>query len=95
MDCNEIIVTHKLLDCNETIVTHKLLDCNEMIVTHKLLDGNEIIVTLGHWFRSYLSGRLQQVQYNGQTSMPKVIRCGVPQGSILGPLCRLFRMKTQ
>ena len=38
------------------------------------------------WFRSYLSGRLQQVQYNGQTSMPKVIRCGVPQGSILGPL---------
>ena len=42
------------------------------------------------WFRSYLSGRLQQVQYNGQTSMPKVIRCGVPQGSILGPLLFLI-----
>ena len=42
------------------------------------------------WFRSYLSGRLQQVQYNGQTSLPKVIRCGVPQGSILGPLLFLI-----
>ena len=42
------------------------------------------------WFRSYLSGRLQQVQYDGQTSMPKVIRCGVPQGSILGPLLFLI-----
>ena len=42
------------------------------------------------WFRSYLSGRLQQVQYNGQTSMPKVIRCGVPQGCILGPLLFLI-----
>ena len=42
------------------------------------------------WFRSYLSGRLQQVQHNGQTSMSKVIRCGVPQGSILGPLLFLI-----
>ena len=42
------------------------------------------------WFRSYLSRRLQQVQYNGQTSMPKGIRCGVPQGSILGPLLFLI-----
>ena len=36
-NCNEMIVTHKLLDCIEVIVTHKLLDCNKMIKTHKLL----------------------------------------------------------
>ena len=28
----------------------------------------------------------QFVEYNGHRSLPEVIRCGVPQGSILGPL---------
>ena len=37
------------------------------------------------WVRSYLSNRLQFVQFNGQCSSPQTIRCGVPQGSILGP----------
>ena len=34
---------------------------------------------------SYLSNRLQFVQFNGQCSSPQTICCGVPQGSILGP----------
>ena len=38
------------------------------------------------WVRSYLSNRLQFVQFNGQCSSPQTICCGVPQGSILGPL---------
>ena len=38
------------------------------------------------WVRSYLSNRLQFVQFNGQCSSPQTISCGVPQGSILGPL---------
>ena len=33
-----------------------------------------------------LSGRTQFVQYNGYDSSPSYIKCGVPQGSILGPL---------
>ena len=39
-----------------------------------------------NWFKSYLYKREQYVVYNGECSGKKDICCGVPQGSILGPL---------
>jgi hypothetical protein len=38
------------------------------------------------WFRAYLTDRSQVVQLNSSTSDSMNISCGVPQGSILGPL---------
>ena len=37
------------------------------------------------WMKTYLSGRSQSVLIDGCMS-PLSIQCGVPQGSILGPL---------
>ena len=38
------------------------------------------------WFKDYLTNRQQSTRANGFTSLPRVVQCGVPQGSILGPL---------
>ena len=38
------------------------------------------------WFKSYLGGRNQVVEANDTLSDAGIVNCGVPQGSILGPL---------
>ena len=59
-------------------------------VDHKLLIkklkfyGVEGTVIL--WIENYLTGRYQATKSGGKVSLLKLIMCGVPQGSILGPL---------
>ena len=42
------------------------------------------------WFRSFLINRKQYVSINGFFSQTKIVRCGVPQDSTLGPLLFLI-----
>ena len=42
------------------------------------------------WFQSYLSGRFQFVRCGGSSSTPTQLICGVPQGSVLGPILFLL-----
>ena len=42
------------------------------------------------WIKSYLGNRQQYVEYNGAYSSYNSIKCGVPQGSILGSLFLIY-----
>src|SRR6218665_3457868 len=48
-----------------------------------------------YWFMEYLTNRSQYVYYKGYASFTELITCGVPQGSILGPLLFLLYMICQ
>ena len=60
------------------------------MVDHPLLLEKLQLLGLGDgalaWMKSYLSDRSQSVMVDGCMSPPLNIECGVPQGSILGPL---------
>ena len=58
------------------------------VVDHGILLGKLTEMGVGSvdWFRSYLSGRRQCVLVDGVVSEFEGVKCGVPQGSILGPI---------
>ena len=64
-------------------------DHNILITRLRSTFGCSVMIL--EWFISYLSCRTQSV-FVGHESTPSVLKCGVPQGSVLGPL--LFTLYT-
>ena len=76
--------------CGIFIDLRKAFDTvNHQILLSKL-EHYGVRNTSFNWFNSYLSNRQQYVFVNGETSQLRNINCGVPQGSVLGPLLFLI-----
>ena len=69
----------------------KAFDCVDYNILLQKLYRHGIRGVAYSWFKSYLFGRTQKVFYNGFLSENTCcLDCGVPQGSILGPLLYLI-----
>nr|XP_047146326.1 uncharacterized protein LOC124819147 [Hydra vulgaris] len=80
---NNYLVNHHLLNSNQYgFQKHHSTEHAVGKLVNEILNGNNNL----KWFRSYLNNRKQALSYNNTVTRLEDITCGVPQGSILGPL---------
>ena len=80
----------RLFSCGVFIDLKKAFDTvDHKILLHKL-DHYGFRGVINKWFSSYLEGRTRTTQIGSFISKRKNTTCGVPQGSVLGPLLFLI-----
>ena len=83
-------INHSLDEKEATLAVYLDLSKAFDTIDHTILRNKlEFYGVRGHalnWFTSYLTDRKQYVQYEGCNSKITNVQCGVPQGSVLGPL---------
>ena len=78
------------------LFTFSPFSCTRFFVETSVIDLVRLETSFGicgtvlAWLRSFLSDRQQAVSFHGITSVFHSVACGVPQGSVLGPLLFLL-----
>ena len=83
-------MNQRLLSCGVFIYLKKALDTVDYEILLNKLNHYGFRGVINDWFSSYLNNRTQTTQVGQHISDKAIIICGVPQGSVLGPLLFLL-----
>ena len=78
------------VECGIFVYLQKAFDTIDHNILLPKLENYEIHSVANDWFKSYLSDRRQFISINGFNSNHAVLKHGVPQGSVLGPIILLI-----
>ena len=85
-------IDHNVVSCGIFLDFKKAFDTvdHSVLLISCIIMVLEVQLTINYWFTSYLDHRTQTTQINSKISSKQNLTCGVPQGSVLGPLLFLL-----